>query len=85
MFDINDNIMYGNVGVCRIDGILSGDKIGMNPDKEYYKLYSYGEKEVIYTPIDTNVFMRKIMTKEQIKSLYIKFPILKLLKFTVKI
>ena len=67
MFDINDNIMYGNVGVCRIDGILRGDKIGMNPEKEYYKLYSYGEKEVIYTPIDTNVFMRKIMTKEQIK------------------
>lgn len=33
MFDINDNIMYGNVGVCRIDGILSGDKIGMNPTR----------------------------------------------------
>ena len=74
MFDINDNIMYGNVGVCRIDGILSGDKIGMNPDKKYYKLYSYGEKEVIYTPIDTNVFMRKIMTKEQIKELIHKIP-----------
>ena len=84
MFDINDNIMYGNVGVCRIDGILSGDKIGMNPDKKYYKLYSYGEKEVIYTPIDTNVFMRKIMTKEQIKELIHKIPNLETIKIHSK-
>ena len=84
MFDINDNIMYGNVGVCRIDGILSGDKIGMNPDKKYYKLYSYGEKEVIYIPIDTNVFMRKIMTKEQIKELIHKIPNLETIKIHSK-
>lgn len=84
MFDINDNIMYGNVGVCRIDGILSGDKTGMNPDKKYYKLYSYGEKEVIYTPIDTNVFMRKIMTKEQIKELIHKIPNLETIKIHSK-
>ena len=84
MFNTNDNIMYGNVGVCRIEGILSGKEIGMNVDKAYYKLYSYGEKEVIYTPTDTNVFMRKIMTKEQIKEIIHKIPSLETIKIKSK-
>lgn len=84
MFNINDDVMYGNVGVCHIEGILNGKDIGMNVDKEYYKLYSYGEKEVIYTPTDTNVFMRKIMTKEQIKELIHKIPSLKTIKMQSK-
>ena len=77
MFNVDENIMYGNVGVCRIEGILGGDEIGMNTEKKYYKLYSYREKEIIYTPTDTNVFIRKIMTKEQIKELIRKIPSLK--------
>jgi CarD family transcriptional regulator len=84
MFNVDENIMYGNVGVCRIEGILGGDEIGMNTEKEYYKLYSYREKEIIYTPTDTNVFIRKIMTKEQIKELIRKIPSLKTIEIQSK-
>ena len=84
MFNVDENIMYGNVGVCRIEGILGGDEIGMNTEKKYYKLYSYREKEIIYTPTDTNVFMRKIMTKEQIKELIRKIPSLKTIEIQSK-
>ena len=77
MFDINDNIVYGDVGVCCIEDIVSGDKIGMDINKKYYKLHSYGENETIYTVTDTDVFMRKIMTKEEITELIHKIPTLK--------
>ena len=70
--------------MLRIEGILGGDEIGMNTEKKYYKLYSYREKEIIYTPTDTNVFMRKIMTKEQIKELIRKIPSLKTIEIQSK-
>lgn len=74
MFNVNDNIIYGNVGVCCVKEIIAGSKIGMNSEKVYYKLYSYGESEIIYIPIDTKISMRLVMTKEKIKKLIRSLP-----------
>ncbi|WP_367925742.1 CarD family transcriptional regulator [uncultured Ruthenibacterium sp.] len=66
MFQENDLIYYGNTGVCRVV------EVGYPPSKApgkagqlYYKLDPLYETGMIYVPVDTPVFMRPIITREQ--------------------
>lgn len=73
MYQAGDLIMYGNTGVCRVEGVGHPDGIS---DKEtlYYKLVPVYDTEVIYTPVDTKAFMRPVMDKEQAEKLIDSIP-----------
>lgn len=73
MFKINDYIMYGNVGVCKVMDITN-ETIMNFEEKEYYVLnpiYSkYSKNTVIKIPTDNDkIAMREIMTKDELDSL----------------
>lgn len=67
MFKINDYIMYGLIGICKVKAIEKV-KCGDNVEKEYYILVPIDdETTTIKIPTENkNIKMRPILSKEQV-------------------
>lgn len=75
MYEKGDWIMYGNTGVCRVEDIgMPGEFPAMDKNRPYYKLDPAYEAGEIYIPVDTGMFMRPILTKEQAEQLLAGLP-----------
>ena len=74
MYSVGDIVVYGNKGVYRIDEIGLPQMDWLKPQREYYTLIPLFDGERIYTPIDTPVFMRKIMTKAEAIDFIMSMP-----------
>lgn len=71
MYQINDLIIYGNSGVCKVEDIGVPNIIGIEKNQQYYILTPiYSKGSVVYTPVDNSkVSMRKIITFEEAQAL----------------
>ena len=69
MFEINDKVVYGVVGVCEIENIGKPPIKGI--DNDYYFLHPvYDSKGIINSPVDsTKVMIRCIIDKAACKKL----------------
>ena len=71
MFKVNDTIVYGSEGVCRIIGIEEKDFVGVK--KNYYVIKPEGSAaSIIYVPFDSEALvakMSKLLSKEEINAL----------------
>lgn len=66
MFNINDYIMYGKTGVCKVSGIEKAKPIG-NEEREYYVLKPLNSDTIIKTPVDNQkINMRRVVSKEDV-------------------
>lgn len=67
MFKVNDYIIYGGSGVCKILNVGPSPLKSVDQKRQYYKLQQiYEGKSVIYTPVDNDkVTMRAIASAEQ--------------------
>ncbi|MGD9567910.1 MAG: CarD family transcriptional regulator [Sedimentibacter sp.] len=75
MFKINELVVYGNEGVCKIDDIRNIDIAGIDTNKLYYVLNPiYSPGKIVYAPIDTKVFMRTVITSETAQNLIDQIP-----------
>lgn len=65
MFNVGDHVVYGNVGVCRVENV-GPLAIGME-GKDYYTLVPvYEKKSTLYTAVDSEkVVIRPVMTKKE--------------------
>lgn len=72
MYQPGDMIIYGSTGVCRVKEITRLDF--RSGDQLYYALDPLYQDGVIYTPVDTKVFMRPVITKEEAEALIDKIP-----------
>ena len=65
MFSVGDYVVYGNTGVCKIEGV--GPLSIGNSDKDYYTLVPiYGRNSKLYTVVDSDkVVIRPIMTRQE--------------------
>lgn len=81
MFEVGEYIVYGIKGVCRIEDITHIDISGADKDRLYYVLSPIGKGSgKIYAPTDNQkVMMRRIITKEEAKSLIEELPQIELL------
>lgn len=75
MFKINDYVVYGTIGVCKITDITKGKYLG-SLETEYYVLQPvFNNKMVIKTPVDNKkVIMRSILTKNDVLALIDTMP-----------
>lgn len=75
MFQKGKLIMYGNVGVCRVEdvGVPQGLSIA-DKEKLYYTLRPVYGSGTIYIPVESKVFMRPVISKEQAQELISKIP-----------
>lgn len=73
MYQIDDLIMYGSTGVCRVSDIT--EQVFNDEDKLYYVLEPLYQSGVIYAPVDNEkVFMRPVISEEEAKSLIDDIP-----------
>lgn len=76
MFRVGEYIVYGSVGVCRVEAIgpISIEK--SEADRMYYTLvpvYETGSK--VFTPVDNHkVIMRPVLSKEEAQQLIDEIP-----------
>ena len=73
MYRINDYIVYGRTGVCRIKDIMVPKHI-CDTDQLYYVLQPLNESCLIYTPVDTKIFMRPVISAEEAERLIDMIP-----------
>lgn len=74
MFAVGDKIIYGKSGVCEVKEVGHPDMVGLDENREYYTLMPVGSTETIFTPVDSNVFMRHIISREEAISLVERMP-----------
>ena len=76
MFEVGDYIVYGNQGVCRVEGIGPMHMGGIKTDRLYYTLLPvYISGSTVYTPVDnTKVILRQIISKEEAMQLLEEIP-----------
>lgn len=74
MYQIGDLIIYGNQGVCKVEAVGIPDIPGVDKDRIYYTLCPLYQNGKIFTPIDTSVFMRPIITYTEVKQLIALIP-----------
>lgn len=76
MFKVNDTVVYGAQGICRISEITT--KTIKKQQKEYYVLLPlYKENSQIFIPVDNEKLtqkMKKVMSKEEIAELINSLP-----------
>ena len=70
MFNINDYVVYGSNGVCKIQDIKKEKNMG-GIEEEYYILVPvYNERMTIKTPVNNpRVLMREVLTKDEVMEL----------------
>lgn len=75
MFEVGDLLIYDTTGVCRVleIGVPSGFPV-KDKDRKYYKLAPVFGSGTIYIPVDTKVFMRPVITREEAEKLIKKIP-----------
>lgn len=76
MYQINDYVIYGEYGVCKVADISTPPIAGIDKNSKYYILHPLRTAgHTIYTPIDnTKVAMRRVLTKEEALELINQIP-----------
>ena len=65
MYQVGERIIYGSVGVCEVAAVGPLDMQGAKKDREYYTLSPLYQNGKIFAPVDTTVFHRPVLTREQ--------------------
>jgi CarD family transcriptional regulator len=74
MFQAGEFVIYGNSGVCEIKEVgVPGFSTGPSP-KSYYTLSPLYSTETIYTPVDTKVLMRTVISSTEAQTLIGQLP-----------
>jgi len=74
MFKIGDIIIYGSQGACRVEDIGVPDISGIIQGKLYYTLSPIFVDGKIFIPVDTTIYMRPIITKEEAENIITQIP-----------
>lgn len=73
MFEVGQFIVYGTSGVCRVDAV-GKPAFTEKEEKLYYTLLPVNGTETIYIPVDSPVFMRPVISREQAEELISAIP-----------
>lgn len=74
MYKVGDLVMYGGEGVCRIESIGCPDTPSADKTRIYYTLKSVFGGGTTYTPIDTRIRMRPVISCETAQKLVERIP-----------
>ncbi|MDD7409588.1 MAG: CarD family transcriptional regulator [Anaerovoracaceae bacterium] len=74
MFHVGDLIVYGSEGVCRVDAIGVPEIFDTDQEREYYTLSPLYRQGTVYTPVDTKVFMRPVISRQEAMDLIRSIP-----------
>ncbi len=73
-FHVGDYIIYGHRGICKVKDIGHPQLAAIDKTRVYYTLKPVYTTEIIYTPVDTSIFMRRAINREQALELILNMP-----------
>jgi len=74
MFSAGDKIVYGETGVCNVDSIGPLNVKGVSADKLYYYLSPITGSGSICCPVDSQVYMRPVISRDEALALIDSYP-----------
>ena len=74
MYSIGDKIIYGENGVCTVEKIEPLVMSGAPKDKLYYYLSPLVGSGTYFAPVDTGIFMRSVMSRDEAEALIDAMP-----------
>lgn len=74
MFRPGDLIIYSSEGACRIESISPLAMSGADRDKLYYTIQPLYREGKIFVPVDTGVFMRPVISRQEADALIRRIP-----------
>lgn len=75
MFQTNDYVVYGNLGVCRVKDIVTRKFEGLDAAHLYYVLEPLYQGGVLYVPADNpKIFLRPVITADEANRLIDAIP-----------
>ena len=74
MYQIGQLVIYGGNGVCRVSGYEAPPYPHTDKSQQFYRLEPLYQDGVIYTPVNTRVFMRPVISKEEAEKLIDMIP-----------
>jgi len=77
MYKIGDLVVYGKMGVCNVKDITTLKNVNVQTGRLYYVLQPTNDNCVIYAPVDTKVFMRPVISREEANRLIDRIPAIK--------
>ena len=69
MFTVDQLVVYGGEGVCRVEKIGPPCVSGADKTKLYYTLAPMYRTGQVITPVDTKILMRPVMTAQEAQTL----------------
>lgn len=77
MYQVKDYVVYGNEGVCQVEAIEMMDFTKSGKERPYYVLQPVNRNGKVYTPVDTKVFIRPVISRETAEDLIKQIPSIK--------
>ena len=74
MYKIGEKIIYGENGVCTVKNIAPLEMDGAPKEKLYYHLIPLVGSGTYFAPVDTNAFMRPIISRAEAEALIDAMP-----------
>ena len=74
MYHVGQMIVYGGEGVCRVERVGPLSMQGARQDVEYYTLSPLYREGKIFTPVDTQVRARPVMSRQEALDLIARIP-----------
>ena len=74
MYSVGDKIVYGESGVCTVESIGPLEISGAPKDRLYYSLRPLVGSGTYFTPVDSGVFMRPVMSRAEAEALIDAMP-----------
>ena len=74
MFEIGEKIIYGENGVCTVEKIAPLEMSGAPREKLYYHLTPLVGSGTYFAPVDTNAYMRRIISRSEAEALIDAIP-----------
>lgn len=74
MYQVGELIIYGSYGVCKVEAVGAPNISGLGSGRIYYTLNPLYQGGRVYAPIDSNVFMRPIISYVETQQLISRIP-----------
>lgn len=73
MYSVGEKVIYGESGVCTVERIAPLDSSGAG-DRMYYHLSPLVGSGTYFAPVDSSVFMRGLISREEAEALVDSIP-----------
>ena len=74
MFCVGEKIIYGENGVCTVEKIAPLEMNGSVPDRLFYHLRPLVGSGRLFTPVDSNAYMRPVMSRDEAEAFVAGIP-----------